>query len=404
MTHRLYYRDSFLQAFDAHIADVIAGERPGVVLDATAFYPTSGGQVFDTGWLEANGVKARVTEVAEADDGRVVHYIEPAATAQLEPGARVQGTIDSERRLDHMQQHTGQHVLSAAFVRLYDLPTVSFHMGAESCTIDLAADSLSAERAAAAERLANEVVMEDRPVDIKFVSLDEARTLGLRKLPEREGEIRLIDVRDFDLTACGGTHVTRTGQIGCILVRKVEKARQGMRVEFVCGLRAVATARRDYQALTEAGELFSTHIWQVPVQVRKSLDDARAQSKREHGLLEELAAFEAECLLAEGSPAAGYRLVQHIFDSRDAAFAKLVAHRLIATGGVVAVLGTPLPQPTLILAAGKDTPVNAGAVLKEVLAAHGGRGGGSKEMAQGGLPTVEVLNLALSDVAARLRR
>ncbi len=179
-----------------------------------------------------------------------------------------------------MQQHSGQHVLSAAFEKLYGLATVSFHMGEESCTIDLAADSVSAKQLRAAERLANEVIAEDRPVEIRFATPEEARSMGVRKIPPVEREkLRLIDIRDFDLNACGGTHVRSTGQIGGILLRKTEKVKQGVRVEFVCGLRAVATARHDFETLTEAAALFSTHIWEVPQQIRKWQDESQGSAK-----------------------------------------------------------------------------------------------------------------------------
>ena len=207
----------------------------------------------------------------------------------------VRGMIDADRRRDHMQQHSGQHVLSAAFEKLYGFATVSFHMGDESCTIDLATDSVSPKQLQAAERLANEVIAEDRPVEIRFATPDEARTMGVRKIPPAEREkLRLIDIRDFDLNACGGTHVRSTGQIGCILLRKTEKVKQGVRVEFVCGLRAVATARHDFETLTEAAALFSTHIWEVPQQIRKSQDEIKSAQKAQHKLLEEVAELQAE--------------------------------------------------------------------------------------------------------------
>ena len=215
------------------------------------------------------------------------------------------GSVDAARRRDHVQQHSGQHVLSAAFIRLFNMPTVSFHMGEESCTIDLETAGLSAAQAQKAELLANEVIAEDRPVSIRFVPLEEARQLGLRKLPPKQtGDLRLIDITEFDLTACGGTHVRATGQIGSILLRKIEKVKQGVRVEFVCGLRAVNTARRDYSTLTEAAALYSSHIYDVPQQVRKSLEETKAAGKAQHKLLEELAELYAERLLAQavGSP------------------------------------------------------------------------------------------------------
>jgi alanyl-tRNA synthetase len=214
LTDRLYYTDSFLHEFEARVLTVAgASGRISVVLDRSAFYPTSGGQVFDTGWLEvvadASGpVRLRVRDVAEDErTGDVLHIIE-AESLPVRDGDVVRGVIDYERRRDHMQQHSGQHVLSAAFEKLYDMATVSFHMGDESCTIDLATDSFSPKHLQAAERLANEVIAEDRPVEIRFATPDEARTMGVRKIPPAEREkLRLIDIRDFDLNACGGASV-----------------------------------------------------------------------------------------------------------------------------------------------------------------------------------------------------
>src|SRR6266567_25267 len=213
MTARLYYHDSFLYDFDAEVREVLDSPRPALILDRTAFYPTSGGQVFDTGWITSDAnTKLRVTEVFDAEDGKVVHYLEKLG--DLKPGSRVRGQIDAARRRDHMQQHSGQHVLSAAFIRLYNLPTVSFHMADDYCSIDLDTLVLTKAQIESAERLANEIVLENRAVDIGFVTRDEASNLGLRKLPPAErDELRLIDIRDFDLTACGGTHVSQTGQI-----------------------------------------------------------------------------------------------------------------------------------------------------------------------------------------------
>jgi len=298
MTSRLYYTDSFLYEFDAAVCDVVPGARPAVILDQTAFYPTSGGQVFDTGYLEANGQKLRVTEVAEDEQGTILHYIDAAAS--VAPGTRVRGTIDAARRRDHMQQHSGQHVLSAAFVRLFEMPTVSFHMGEESCTIDLEARSLTPAQLEEAGLLANRVITDDRPVEIRFTSLEEARALGVRKLPEAQREkLRLIDIRDFDLTACGGTHVRSTGQIGPILLRKTENVRQGVRVEFLCGERAVTAAQRDHATLVEAAAAFSAHISDVPQQVRKAQAELKAAQKTQQKLLEELAELSAARLVAD---------------------------------------------------------------------------------------------------------
>ncbi len=303
MTERLYYTDSFLHEFEARVVAVNgATGAVAVILDRSAFYPTSGGQVFDTGWLEAPNAKGsarvRVKDVTEDEQtAEVLHFVEGDAEA-LQPGSVVRGMIDAERRLDHMQQHSGQHVLSAAFEKLYGFGTVSFHMGEESCTIDLATDAISAKQLEAVETMANEIIAQDRPVEIRFATPDEASAMGVRKIPPAEREkLRLIDVRDFDLNACGGTHVRSTGQIGSILLRKTEKVKQGVRVEFVCGLRAVRTARRDFETLTEAASVFSTHIWEVPQQVRKSLDEIKSAQKAQHRLLEEVADLQAQQML-----------------------------------------------------------------------------------------------------------
>ena len=411
MTNRLYYRDSFLYDFDGEIVEVVAPSgaeaRTGLVLDQTAFYPTSGGQVHDTGWIAPDGAapdtKLRVIEVAESDDGRVVHFIE--GEHALVKASRIHGSVDPGRRRDHMQQHSGQHVLSAAFVRLFSLPTVSFHMGDDYCSIDLDAPSLTAEQVVAAERLANEVVLENRSVEVRFVSQEQARNLGLRKIPPVEkDELRLIDIRDFDLTACGGTHVSGTGQIGAILLRKTEKVRQGWRVEFVAGERAIATARHDFTVLSEAAGLFSSHIWDVPQQVRKSLEEVRSFRKGREQLLEEIAELHAKQLLAETAAEAGRKMIVRVLPDRDVAFVKLLAQRLTRLDSTtVVLLGATAGQPSLVFAQAPGMPFDMGALMKDAMAKLGGRGGGSKDMAQGGTPKADQFDEVLRDLAARLK-
>ncbi|MGE5723910.1 MAG: alanyl-tRNA editing protein [Acidobacteriota bacterium] len=403
MNDRLYYTDSFLSEFDAQVSEVQATPRPAVILESTAFYPTSGGQVFDTGWLEANGARMRVVEVAE-QGGRILHYLE-SVPAELTAGAQVHGSIDLPRRRDHMQQHSGQHVLSAAFIRLFELPTVSFHMGDEACTIDLDTKTASAEQIDRAEDLANQVVMEDRRIDIRFVGLEEARGLGLRKLPPVEREqLRLIDIRDFDLTACGGTHVRSTGQIGAILVRKTEKVRQGVRVEFVCGGRALAAARRDRLALNEAASVLSAHIWEMPQQVRKLAEEGKAARKLRSELLNELAELHAARLLQETPEANGFHLVVRTFPDRDLEFIKLLAQKLVRTEGkrAVALLGAGEGSPALVFAQTAGLAFDMGALMKEALAVTGGRGGGTKDMAQGGVARAETIDSALAKLRSRV--
>ncbi len=427
MTDRLYYHDSFLYDFDAEVVEVADSPRPAVILDRTAFYPTSGGQIFDTGSITTDtNAQLRVTEVADAEDGRVVHYIE--ATKDLKPGTRVHGVIDAARRRDHMQQHSGQHVLSAAFVRLFDLHTVSFHMADDYCSLDLAkpgdldAPALAKEQIESAERLANEIILENRSVDVRFVTREEAGKLGLRKIPAADrDELRIIDIHDFDLSACGGTHVNQTGQIGCVLLRKFERVRQGWRVEFVAGQRAVATARRDFTTLTETAGLFSAHIYDVPQQTRKSLEEIRALRKQAELSLEELAAAQATALLAETPETSGRKIIVRTFSDRELNFIKLLAQKLTRlSSNAIALLATTSPQPSLVFAqspprqlsgqspsalspSGHSGPaLDMGALLKDTVGKLGGRGGGTKDMAQGGVAQADGIAATLAEVASRL--
>jgi alanyl-tRNA synthetase len=425
MTERLYYEDSFLYNFDAEVRAVIESPRPALILDRTAFYPTSGGQIHDTGWIvpadsaadppgpinsKTNNAKTinaetkiRVAEVADTEDGQIVHYLD-APLSNIQPGSRVRGDIDIERRRDHMQQHSAQHVLSAAFVRLFNIPTVSFHMAEDYCSIDLDTVSLSKDQIESAERLANEIVLGNRAVDIRFVTRDEAGKLGLRKRPPAErDQLRLIDIADFDLTACGGTHVNSTGQIGAILLRKSEKVRQGYRVEFVAGQRAVTTARRDFYTLSETAALFSAHIYDAPQHARKSLDEIRSLRKQCEESQDELAAAKADALLSETAERNGHKLIVRILSDQDLNFVKLLAQKLTRHSfPVIALLATTSPQAAVVFAQTPGQPYDMGTLLKEAIAKLGGRGGGSKDFAQGGVQTSKGIEEALSAVASQI--
>ncbi len=414
MTERLYYKDGFVSEFDATVVETRSLDgRQAVLLDRTAFYPTSGGQLSDTGVLMTAGAKLTVTEIAEDSGGEVLHFMEGEAPGA---GTPVHGSVEMERRRDHMQQHSGQHVLSAAFVRLFGLPTLSFHMGEhvgpdgepKTCTIDLEAKSIDEAQLREAERLANAIVTEDRPVEIRFARPDEARAMGVRKLPpELRDEVRLIDIQDFDLNACGGTHVRRTGQIGPILLRKIEKVKQGIRVEFVCGQRAISIARRDFEALAQAAAVYSAHMWSLPEQIRKSLDEVKAAQKESKKLQEEVAELYAERMLRENAGGTGARIITRVFSDRDLGFIKILAHKLTAAGDqangtIVALLGSGGPQPALVFAKSAGGPFDMGALLKETMAALGGRGGGNREMAQGGAPAGADLERAIAAARQRL--
>jgi alanyl-tRNA synthetase len=284
------------------------------------------------------------------------------------------------------------------------MPTVSFHMADDYCSIDLDTPSLTREQIEAAEKLTNEIILENRGVEIRFAPREEAAALGLRKLPPAErDELRLIDIHEFDLSACGGTHVNHTGQIGGVLLRKSEKVRQGYRVEFVAGQRAIATARRDFTTLTEAAALFSAQIYDVPQQAHKALDEIKSLRKQREQTQDELAAALAASLLAGTAESNGRRLIVRTFPDRDLNFIKLLAQKLTRESrAAIALLATAGPQPALVFAQSAGQPHDMGALLKEMVAKLGGRGGGSKDLAQGGVPSPEGLDAALAAAAESL--
>ena len=389
LTQRLYYGDSFLTSFDAVVTDIRLVSRTGgealwqVALDRSAFYPTSGGQPFDKGILTAtsrNGavLEISIDEVAEDEQGEVWHY----TAKPLVAGTQVHAAIDWERRLDHMQQHSGQHLLSALFSRELGAQTVSFHLGDQSSTIDLNTDSIAHASLERLERLANEIIAQDRPLSIKTVSRAEAEQLlaagQLRKLPERDGDIRLIEIEGIDLNACGGTHLCSTGQIGGLALRSTEKVRQGLRVEFVCGLRAVAAARRDFSVLTEAAGTLSIPASQLPQSIERLLAEAKHSAKERQKLREEIARYEAAELLASAPIHNGVRIVRRQFADHDADYIKLLAAKLAAGSGVVSLLASTQQEPaSVVFGRSAELRFPCGELMKNALADLGLRNGGS---------------------------
>jgi alanyl-tRNA synthetase len=289
-------------------------------------------------------------------------------------------------------------VLSAAFRKLFDAPTVSFHLGDETCTIDLEIASLGPAQRVQAERHANQLVWDDRQVLMHEATPEQARKVGVRKIPEPAHEtLRLIEIRGVDLCACGGTHVLTTGQIGNIQLRKVEKVKQGMRVEFVCGVRALRTARKDFQVLSEAAALYSAHLWEVPAQTQKLLDAGKAAQKQQQKLQEEIAWLSAEQALARAPVQGGRKIVAEYFASRDLAFVKLYAQKLVAAEpNVIALVGAGQGTPALVFAQSPGGPFDAGAELKAIVASAGGRGGGTRDLAQGGVPVADLIPALLA--------
>jgi alanyl-tRNA synthetase len=377
MTDRIYYTDPYTATFDATVvsSDAVDG-RHHIVLDRTAFYPTSGGQPFDTGTIDG----VAVVDVIDRDDGEVVHV----AAAPIKSGTVVQGSIDWPRRFDHMQQHTGQHVLSAAFDRLLTARTESFHLGAEAATIDLGRE-VSPEQIAGAEDEANRIVWEDRPVAIRFVSPEEAASLPLRKEPARTGRLRLIEVDHFDLSACGGTHVARTGAIGVIAISGWEKFRSGTRVEFLCGDRALGRFRAWRDALSATQRHLSVAPNEMAAAVERLQGDMKSLQRNVKGLQEKLAVHEAAALLTKGTLVGGRLLIAEALDGWDAQALKTMAVAAAAEQPTAAIALFTNSSPALVvIARGASAHVDASAVLKALVSQFGGKGGGKPDLAQGG--------------------
>jgi alanyl-tRNA synthetase len=373
---RIYYTDPYCTEFDATVTRAFTHEgRPAVVLDRTAFYPTSGGQPFDVGTLG----DIRVVDVVDLADGTIAHVLESAVAE----GVCVRGEIDWRRRFDHMQQHTGQHVLSAAFDHLYDNRTVSFHMSADVSTIDLAKQA-EPDAIAAAEREANRIVWENREISIRFATAEEAARMPLRKEPARGGTLRLIDVTDFDLSACGGTHVARTGAIGIIAVSGWERLRGGTRVTFVCGGRALRLFRTYRDSITGSIRTLSVLPEELPSAIERVQNEARDLRRAVKTMQEAVAGHEAARLVSEAEALRGARIILRALEGWDAAGLKTIAAAATVSDSVVAALFSTSRPAVAVIARSRDAGIDCAAVLKELVRQFGGRGGGKPELAQGG--------------------
>jgi len=386
VTERLYYADSHLVDFEARVVDLterVSGWT-AIVLDRTAFYPTGGGQPSDTGTLDGS----RVVECV--DDGEnVLHVVQGTTPAR---GAIVRGRIDWSRRLDHIQQHTGQHILSQAFVKLFNAPTKSFRVMDVSCEIDVELDNPSTETIERAVELANNVIWEDRSITILNVTPEQVAEMSLRKEPSREGELRMIEIEGFDLTPCGGTHAYRTGEVGMIAVRTWVRAKGLTRIEFVAGMRALADYRRANKSARDVAAMFSTGRDDAAHVASQLVEENKELHRRIRLLEEDAAGVEAERLLAKAD--AG--IVIKVFDGRDAESLKKLAHAVVLHPGTIALLGSRDKETArLVFARSADAPGDMSVLMREACAILDGRGGGKPDMAQGGGKHVEQLDETL---------
>ncbi|HEY7232686.1 MAG TPA: DHHA1 domain-containing protein [Gemmatimonadaceae bacterium] len=384
-TTRLYYTDSYLTSFDARVVDVV-DEGRRVYLDRTTFYPTSGGQPNDLGMLGG----AKIADVVDEGE-RIAHVVE---TPLRDAPERIAGEIDWSRRFDHMQQHTGQHLLSAILEEAYGYHTVSVHFGSDYSSLDLDVDSVSADRIVEAERRANRIAVENRPVTIVFEEASAAT--GLRKESQREGTLRIVSIAGLDRSACGGTHVRSTGEIGALLIRKVERVRKSARLEFVCGMRAVRRARADFEALTRIAGSLSASLDDAAALVGAQHEQLRAAENERRRLDRELAGFRARALYdAAPANARGRHVVRHDGASMDEL--RNLAQAMVALPHAV-LAGTLADPPSLLFATSEDTGIDAGRALREAVTTLGGRGGGSPRIAQGSVPDASRIAEAVASV------
>lgn len=397
MTVKLYYDDPCRVEFDARILERRSlREGIGLVLDRTCFYPTSGGQPCDRGWLD----QEPVLDVFE-DGEYIVH-----AVGRDIPGDEVRGRLDWPRRFDHMQQHTGQHILSEAFAQVLGANTVSFHLGDELSTIDLDVPALAAEDAARVEELANQIVQQNRPVQARFYREAELIGLPLRKAPPQTDRIRLVTIQDFDCTPCGGTHCLATGSVGLIKIRRWERRGQETRVEFLCGGRALRDYAWKHEAISQLAVTFGVKDREVVDAVLRLSEEAGRNRKELEALRNLLLDYEAETLAAKALHVEGIGIVQALFQNRDQEEVRRLALRIVSSPGKVAILGIAGEKGRLVLARSADVPGDMTRLLREVCHAFGGGGGGQPHLAQGGglngARLEEALKMALFKIQAIL--
>ncbi len=395
-TERLYYDDPTLATFTALVLTrEVWQSQPSVILDRTAFYPEGGGQPADHGFLDT----IRVLDVQVDDDGTVRHLLD----APLPPDTTtVTGTIDWPRRVDHMQQHLGQHLLSSVFATSHGLRTVGFHLGVEQVTIDLPSRPLGDSILKEVEGEVNDLIQRALPVEARFVTAEELATLTLRKQPTVDGPIRVVSIPGVDHSPCGGTHPATTAGVGALLILGQERCGEDVRIAFLCGNRVLRHGHAQGEVVHRLARSLTIGSGELPAALERLQAEAKDQRRRAERAEAELAEMTAGLWVRESEPAgAGCPVVGKVLTDRTPVWMRQVA-LAVAARGAVAVLAFEAPKPQIILACPPSSGVDAAALLREVLQAWGGRGGGSAELAQGGVPRGTDLEMVVESLVARV--
>ena len=403
-TRRLYYDDAFQDNFTAQVlsckplADPLAGQDAtcwGVLLDQTHLYPTSGGQPNDLGKLG----EANVLDVRDLENDDILHVVDRPV-----PAGRIDGCIDWPRRFDHMQQHTGQHLLSAVFQERFGLPTVSFHLGESACTIDLRGPQPSVQILEGAARAANAIVFEDREISVRYGTAEQFAQMGVRKEVERTGTLRAIEIAGIDLQPCGGTHVRRTGQIGTVLLRGCSKIRQDWRIEFLCGSRAESAARKDADLLARVTAQLKCAPQDLDGSVERLLQEREVATRNLRSLLPKLADADVATRLQLIAPSGdGEVVVVEMLQNLGQEYLQFYATALTRSEKVLALLAVQETGALLFAqhpAVGKDM----NALLRGIFDQLGGKGGGTKDFARGALADQAKVSAALALAESMLKQ
>jgi len=397
LTKRLYYQDSYLKEFKAKVLKKIKiDNQPAVILDETAFYPTSGGQPYDVGVIQ----DVPVVEVVEEGD-EIIHILKEELKEEI--NSEVIGKIDWERRFDHMQQHLGQHILSGALIEIYGAETVSFHLGEEVCTLDIAKEKITEEEAKKAEECSNEIIFDNRPVKCYFVEgEEELKRLNLRKLPEKTGKIRIIEVKDFDLSACGGTHCRATGEVGLIKITKWEKRGEKIRLEFICGRRAWKDYFRKNELVKNISNKLTIKDSELGEVIDRMLEERKETWKELKEFKEKLQEYEAKRLIDESSLRDNrIKIINKVFEKNYFQEVRRLVQKIInLDDSVVVFTGIKNKEEgegvKILFACSRVLEYDMNGLIREAGKFIEGRGGGAPNFAQAGGKRAEGIEDALN--------